>query len=415
MLTIRQGTMYWKEHPLGPVWAAKPAQSVQIAEEEELAALATSQDASDPIPLHLLHQCFFWARGEWVPEDYIPFSSTLGILGTGNPGSVFFLGRRITPKALENGDVLRLAQYGLNAEQHRGLAAWRMFPWLGLQPRNAFKELEGGIYKCDTTLLSSEGEIIYELSTNQSSPAFRDWLTRQPLRVIQDLGNRAITGLKIHPEVHPGWEQVAVWERNQGREAWGLYRHETALYLAGPGVLVEHKTSKRNLQRMLEAGYLSPNDPTRLLWLEAVTGKRLKEGRHGNVKPTRIQLVRENLLLAHYDWWRLCRPKQQGWVIDRFNREPLTSEELDLIGQHNLNALADLTVGSYTLEAYLGLVQGKPLAILKRKHGDPEPSMALAVLNRKPGHEQVLLRGTLEEIVAANHESLVAMQMLVSI
>jgi hypothetical protein len=410
MLEIRKGIMYWKEDSLGPIWAEKPTQAVQ-ATEEELATLATSHGEEGPIPRHLLHQCFFWVRGESVPEDYIPFSSTLGV---GVPG-VYFLGRKIQPRDLESADVLRLAQYKLHPNQHQGLAAWRRFPWLGLHDRVDFRAVEGGIYKCDGLLLDSSGDVIYQSGVAQPSAALLDWLAQQPLWAVKELKTRAITGWKIHPEVHPGWKELATWERNQGREAWGLYQHESSLYLAGPGVLVEHKTSKRSLQRMLEAGYLRPNDPTRLLWLEAVTGKRLADAQHGHTQPTEVLLLGENLLLTHYHFWRACRPKQKRWVVNYSGNEQLTPEEIDLIGQHNLEALKDWAGGSYAFQAYLGLVRGQPLAIWKHRNGDPGCSTVLTALDKKPGHGRVLLQGSLKEVVAADHESLLAMEMLTRI
>jgi len=248
-------------------------------------------------PAHRLmaHQLYFWLMGAKLPEDYKPLGDALGVAD----GQVYFLGAQASRQAIRENWALALKNFPM--DWWSSLRLWLLFPWRGLEQR-VVDGLPGGVLCNGRLLLSQDGTLLYEEGDIEPySPDLLKWLEGQPLEAALELNMPAVAGWKVNPEAPPISGVLAHWYRDG--KPWLLGSAFKKVWLLGPSKTICLKpSSKKVLQEALEAGHLSPDDPTCVFWAQATTGKGLA------VKPGYANLVR------HLGSFQLFSGKKTRWV-----------------------------------------------------------------------------------------------------
>jgi hypothetical protein len=237
----------------------------------------------------VLHRFYFWASGKVAPAEvnYEWLGLALGKVGD----DLYYLGRPATgPEQLS----WELAYVGLDEFGKHFVEKWRA-RHQSVQSQRPRRWDELG-----DTAWESFGVLLYHKGRSAPSQTLKDWLPSVPMAEMRQSRFPAMIGWKINPTAPAMTKVVSLWER--AGQFWGHFKDSKNAWLLGPEVKQRLPMSRRALKRNLEAGYLSPNDPTCVHWVEATIGTRLRHTYRGVYARARLE---GNLLACYQENYRI--------------------------------------------------------------------------------------------------------------
>lgn len=272
---------------LGYLWDEKPAVWPRLSR-QDLIDLASGQDW---LPLKRLHQFFFWANQEEMPELYRPFGAALGTLGNLEVAHLCFLGYPTTPDEIKAN--WKTASRGLTQDLYLFLKAWLSNPTSNFDIRAALALASDRPQPRVGRNVLSQGQAVWlTASSNQD----QDWLTVDPF-----------------------------WLREN--QLWGFAHcpRTRQIWLVGPELAtLVSPANKEVLQDLLRQRYLRLEDPTVYLWLLATTGEAVP-----GVRPDHYlrgyQIDKRYVLRTSYGYWDIWQPGERITKLSQLSQ--LDAEE----------------------------------------------------------------------------------------
>jgi hypothetical protein len=297
-----------------------------------------------------LHRFYFWADGKVAPAIYEWLGLALGKVGD----VLYYLGRPvIVPEQLS----WELACVGLDEFGNHFVEKWRARhePVRSQRPHRWQEQANTAWWEeLGDTAWASNGTLLYQKGDSAPRWALRDWLPSVSMADIRQSTCPAMIGWKINPEAPAMSKVVSLWERTG--QFWGYFKDSKNTWLLGPGIKQRLPMSRRALKQHLEAGYLSPDDPTCVHWVEATIGTRLRHTYRGVYARARLE---GNLLACYQENYR---------IIDLYARAGgnWTTVGLDVLKHPDVRVLLEegLAPTSNSRSAqvsskYLGVVAGR--------------------------------------------------------
>jgi hypothetical protein len=308
---------------LGYLWDDTPAVWPRLSR-QDLVDLAQGQDW---FPLKRLHQVFFWANQEEMPEDYRPLGAALGALGNLESAQLCFLGYPTTPEEIKA---------NWKAASRRVLRGFylRLKTWL-TNPTSDF-DIRGALAESDRPHPQVQREGLSQGRTVWLDPGSsdQDWLSVEPAWLRED-------------------------------KLWGFAHcpRTRRIWLVGPELAaLVSPASEEVLQDLLRQGYLRLEDPTVSLWLQATTGEAVP-----GVGPTHYvrghPIGKRYVLSTSYGHWDVWQPGEETTKLSQLDAEEVTRLFEQVGPQAVFQLVFELTGSSLSSSAYfLGLGRHKEQA-----------------------------------------------------